>query len=243
LNNPLKFIDRTGLSSEYWTSGLGGNDNPNNVVDLQNWVNNQMTQVRRMDSSSRATFNWDSTASTMSVLIEAHGNFYFSVFECKDIEMLNGRVNVSADLLLKHFGSAIDPSFSVNPNRDAAFIAGAIVAAIKAPPLIAKAFKTAPVVVPTVSSAAPIITNNLIKHAETLKRTATVMNNAATRPYIHSTQLIQQIIKSAPSMKDPQTATGLKWVVEGTFNASRGTYELVIDPVTHTILHFLFQSQ
>jgi hypothetical protein len=68
------------------------------------------------------------------------------------------------------------------------------------------------------------------------------MNNAASRPYINSTQTIQQIMQAASPVKDPQTANGLKWVVEGSFNGSQGVFELVINPDTMTILHFLFKS-
>jgi len=96
-------------------------------------------------------------------------------------------------------------------------------------------------------AAAPVV-NNLIKNADRLNRTATVMKNIATRPYIKSTQLIQQIMSVAAPIADPGTATGLKWVVEGTwFNAATkvyttGVFELVINPDTNTILHFLFKS-
>ena len=87
------------------------------------------------------------------------------------------------------------------------------------------------------------VVNNLINNAHNLQRTNTVMNNVGSRPYIQSTQLIQEIMRAAPPIRDPQTANGLKWVVEGTFNGSRGVFDLVIDPTANTILHFLFSSQ
>jgi RHS repeat-associated protein len=85
--------------------------------------------------------------------------------------------------------------------------------------------------------------NTLIQNADRLKKTATVMNNIASRPYINSTQTIQQIMRASNPMQDLGTANGLKWVVDGAFNGSQGVYELVIDPVTQTILHFLFTSR
>jgi len=75
-----------------------------------------------------------------------------------------------------------------------------------------------------------------------------VMGHVELRPYIMSTQLIQQIMQAAKPMQDPQTATGLKWIVEGSrFDAAKnkltyGVFELVIDPETHTIWHFLFRG-
>lgn len=68
------------------------------------------------------------------------------------------------------------------------------------------------------------------------------MNNVGTRPYINSTQTIQQIMQTAQPIKDPGTANGLKWVVEGIYNGAQGIYELVINPDTMTILHFVFKS-
>jgi len=86
------------------------------------------------------------------------------------------------------------------------------------------------------------IVDTLVKNASNLKRTQTVMNNAANRTYVKSTQLIQEIMQATTPMQDTQTATGLKWVVEGWYNHSFGVFELVIDPNTNTILHFLFRS-
>jgi hypothetical protein len=84
--------------------------------------------------------------------------------------------------------------------------------------------------------------DHLVKNAQSLQRTATVMNNVATRPYINSTQTIQQIMRATAPIKDAGTTNGLKWVVEGTFNGSKGFYELVINPDTMTILHYVFKS-
>ena len=119
----------------------------------------------------------------------------------------------------------------------------------QAAPAVQRVAPTAQQVAPRVAQIAPRAhqvtpqVQNLIRNAANLNRTGTVMNNVGTRPYIQSTQLIQEIMRAAPPIRDPQTATGLKWVVEGTFNGSRGVFDLVIDPATNTILHFLFSSR
>jgi len=55
----------------------------------------------------------------------------------------------------------------------------------------------------------------LINNAHTLQRTNTVMNKVDERPYVMSTQLIQEIMRAASPIPDPRSETGLKWVVEG----------------------------
>ena len=47
----------------------------------------------------------------------------------------------------------------------------------------------------------------------------------------------------SPDLADPGGVAGaLKWEVAGSFNGSSGTWELVLDPTTNTVLHFLFTS-
>lgn len=82
----------------------------------------------------------------------------------------------------------------------------------------------------------------LIKNAGKLKRTATVLKNLATRPYINSTLTIQNIMKSSKPVADAYLKNGLKWVVRGSYNGSYGVWELVIDVSTNTIVHFLFRK-
>lgn len=64
----------------------------------------------------------------------------------------------------------------------------------------------------------------------------------AKRPYINSRFLIDMIIKSSKPTADTIMPGALRWEVAGTFNGSKGIYELVIDPATNRILHFLFRS-
>jgi hypothetical protein len=64
----------------------------------------------------------------------------------------------------------------------------------------------------------------------------------ASRPYINSPLLIQEIIDTGLGVADPGGIPGaLRFDVPGTFNGSEGIYQLVIDEA-NTIYHFLFTS-
>jgi RHS repeat-associated protein len=74
-----------------------------------------------------------------------------------------------------------------------------------------------------------------------LKLSATVASHAATRPFVNSPSLIQWIMTSAKGVPDPQgVANAFRWDVPGFFNGSDGTWELVVDFTTNTIVHFNF---
>jgi hypothetical protein len=63
------------------------------------------------------------------------------------------------------------------------------------------------------------------------------------RPYGNSTLTIQNIMDAAKPVLDPGGVPGaLRWDVPGSMNGSTGVWELVVDPRTKTILHFLFKS-
>ena len=54
---------------------------------------------------------------------------------------------------------------------------------------------------------------------------------------------IQSVMDAAKPIADPGGVPGaLRWDVAGTMNGSSGTWELVVDPQTKTILHFLFKG-
>jgi len=73
--------------------------------------------------------------------------------------------------------------------------------------------------------------------------TDTVAQHAAERPFVNSPLTIQEIMDAAEGVPDPQGVPGaLRWDVPGAFNDSDGIYELVYDPETDTVLHFLFRS-
>lgn len=70
----------------------------------------------------------------------------------------------------------------------------------------------------------------------------TVQNHVG-RPYQDSKLLINEIIESKPPVPDPRGTNALAWKGEGTFNGSTGYFELIIDPVSNTVWHFVFKSQ
>jgi hypothetical protein len=75
------------------------------------------------------------------------------------------------------------------------------------------------------------------------KLTDTVAKNLATRPYLKSPLTIQEIMAGGKPIPDPGGFPGaLRWDVPGGFNGSTGTWELVVDPKTNTVLHFLFKG-
>jgi len=68
-------------------------------------------------------------------------------------------------------------------------------------------------------------------------------NGSLARPYGDSRLTIQGIMDSAKPIPDPGGVPGaLRWDVPGGMNGSSGTWQLVVDPNTNTILHFLFVS-
>lgn len=73
--------------------------------------------------------------------------------------------------------------------------------------------------------------------------TDTVEKNLASRPYLNSPLTIQEIQDTGLGVPDPGGIPGaLRYDVPGTFNGSQGTWELVVDPNTNTVYHFLFTS-
>jgi RHS repeat-associated protein len=73
--------------------------------------------------------------------------------------------------------------------------------------------------------------------------TRTVASNLASRPYLNSQLLIQQIRAAAKGIRDPGGIPGaLRYDVAGSFRGKRGVYELVVHPQTRVIYHFLFRK-
>lgn len=61
------------------------------------------------------------------------------------------------------------------------------------------------------------------------------------RPYMNSPHTIEEIMRATRPIPDPGGAPNvLRWDVPGSFNGSDGLWELVVDPNTMTILHFVF---
>lgn len=97
-----------------------------------------------------------------------------------------------------------------------------------------------------------------LPNVEDLKMSQTVRNhmndvikkgpNAGqlSRPYIDSdgtTLLLKEIMESADPVSDTVLQSGLRWDISGTFRGSTGTWELVVDTSTNTVVHFNFVAQ
>jgi hypothetical protein len=88
------------------------------------------------------------------------------------------------------------------------------------------------------------LVDSLIKNAEKLTITATVAGKALSepRPYAFLTQVMQEIMAARMPIPDPSVAGALRWDVLGTFAGKLGVWELVVNPRTQQIYHFLFNS-
>ncbi len=82
-----------------------------------------------------------------------------------------------------------------------------------------------------------------------LKMTQTVENHFSditkqgrpARPFMNSTILVREIMEGSTPKLDPRGAEGaVRWDTPGALNGKPGTWELVIDTNTNTILHFNF---
>ena len=72
--------------------------------------------------------------------------------------------------------------------------------------------------------------------------TRTVAKKLASRPY-NMNLVIGEVANACKGVPDPGGIPGaLRYDVAGTMNGSKGAYELVLDPVTNTVYHFLFKS-
>jgi hypothetical protein len=73
--------------------------------------------------------------------------------------------------------------------------------------------------------------------------TRTVAGKLAERPYLSSPNTLREIMAAGKPIADPGGAAGaLRWDVPGAFRGSPGTWELVVDPKSKTVLHWLFKS-
>ena len=99
---------------------------------------------------------------------------------------------------------------------------------------------------------------DVLPNAEDVKMSQTVQNhmndvikrgpNAGqlSRPYIDSngtTLLLKEIMESADPVPDAILQSGLRWDVSGTFRGSTGTWKLVVDTSTNTVVHFNFVAR
>lgn len=74
----------------------------------------------------------------------------------------------------------------------------------------------------------------------TLKFSDTVLKHTG-RPYQESKLLIGETMEEGAPILDPQGGDALFWKVPGTFNGREGTFEVLIDPESNSVWHFLFK--
>ncbi|CAG5068871.1 hypothetical protein DYBT9623_01603 [Dyadobacter sp. CECT 9623] len=86
-------------------------------------------------------------------------------------------------------------------------------------------------------SAQYTFTKSAGKHlTETVSRGAN--KGQLARPYMNSPLIIQEIMSTGKGIPDAYFKGGVNWKVPGTFNGSKGFYELGINPTTNVIYHF-----
>lgn len=82
------------------------------------------------------------------------------------------------------------------------------------------------------------LTGTVSSHLDDLTKTG-----EAARPYLNSRLTMREIMEAADPIPDPGGVPGaLRWDVPGAFRGSEGTWQLVVDPSSNTVLHFLFRS-
>ncbi|OJW69340.1 MAG: hypothetical protein BGO68_02755 [Candidatus Amoebophilus sp. 36-38] len=74
------------------------------------------------------------------------------------------------------------------------------------------------------------------------KVTKAVAENIGTRPYINSPSTIIDIMKSGEGVPDMYFKGGMNYKVLGSFQSSKGIFELGINPETNMIYHFVFKA-
>ncbi|MEQ1936498.1 MAG: hypothetical protein ABL962_21825, partial [Fimbriimonadaceae bacterium] len=73
--------------------------------------------------------------------------------------------------------------------------------------------------------------------------TESAAKHFAERPYMSSPSVTNMIIQSGNRIPDPQGVPGLfMYYAQGTFNSSAGRYELIFNPNTRTVYHYVFKS-
>ncbi len=87
--------------------------------------------------------------------------------------------------------------------------------------------------------------DSVIKIGDEGKITRT-FKGESQRPYVNSngtTTLMDEIMAGGTPKPDEALKNGLRWDVAGQFNGKAGTWELVVDKDTNTVVHFLFNPK
>ncbi|HET7176633.1 MAG TPA: RHS repeat-associated core domain-containing protein, partial [Gammaproteobacteria bacterium] len=107
------------------------------------------------------------------------------------------------------------------------------------------AVKLIAALLPIISQSVPTLNAEDLTFSDTVESNFLDESNQGypSRPYGESSLLINEIMQSGDPIPDPQGVPGLiRWDAAGTMNGSTGMYELVVNPNTKTIVHFLFKS-
>ena len=84
------------------------------------------------------------------------------------------------------------------------------------------------------------LTNTVANHLDEVVKRGPYAGQSA-RPYLKSKLLLKEIMEAKAPIPDPRGVPGaLRWDVPGTFRGKEGVWELVVDPVSETILHWNF---
>jgi hypothetical protein len=84
------------------------------------------------------------------------------------------------------------------------------------------------------------LTNTVANHLDEVVKRGPYAGQSA-RPYLKSKLLLKEIMEAKVPIPDPRGVPGaLRWDVPGTFRGTDGVWELVVDPVSETILHWNF---
>lgn len=84
-----------------------------------------------------------------------------------------------------------------------------------------------------------------LKFSDTVANHSGDITKAGTkaRPYNDSLLTVQEVMRGSSPVPDPGGIPGgLRWDTPGALNGKSGTWELVIDTNTNTIVHFLFKT-
>ena len=84
------------------------------------------------------------------------------------------------------------------------------------------------------------LSGTVMRHVPELVRYGPFRGEFA-RPYLQSTLVILQMMLAKAPVADRWVSTAMRWDVPGFFRGRSGTWELVVDLATNTIIHFNFR--
>jgi hypothetical protein len=180
-NNPLLYLDPCGLA----------------MVQLREWYNEQYGALQTYFGSNNVSgaLNWSDASRTASASMAARGNSGYAEFQPgvngSYIDPSNGRLYVDDAYLWAAFGNVIDPGLKTDWVGEGLIVAGSIGLA-KAGIAAGTALLTKLGIIGAAAGGAgtTATVDYLVKNADKLQRTATVMGEFAKRPFNASTLII-----------------------------------------------------